>query len=82
MSKLITERKQLIIDHCLVEILKAARDKDFSAVDELLSFIPEEYLLGFMPEEGYEIDFNAPSPWDEKEIENNGSPFNIISETI
>ena len=73
-----TDRKQLIIDHCLVEIIKAVKNKDLGGVDELLSLIPEEYLLGFMPEEGAEIDFNAPSPWDEKEIENNGSPFDIL----
>lgn len=72
------ERKQLIIDHCLIEIIKAVRDKDLDAVDELLSFVPEENLLGFMPEMGEEIDFNKPSPFSEKGIKNNGSPFDIL----
>jgi len=44
------EDKQELIDQCLEVIKKDVADGDLTAIDELLSFVPEKYLKGFLPE--------------------------------
>ncbi len=44
------EDKQELIDQCLEVIKKDVADGDLTAIDELLNFIPEKYLKGFLPE--------------------------------
>lgn len=73
---LITKRKQRIIDECLVEIIKnIVIDRNVEALDELLSFVPEENLIGFLPGMGEEIDWSKESPWDKKRMEEEGNPL-------
>lgn len=42
---------QLLIDRVIEEIQKDFAMGDLTALDELLSFIPKEKLIGYLPEE-------------------------------
>ena len=79
---MMTKRKQRIIDQVLIEILKDIKKRDVTAVEELLSLIPEKNLLQYLPEDYTPgavdpLNLQSPSPWDEEEIKKNGSPFDI-----
>jgi hypothetical protein len=43
-----------LIDRVIVEIQRDFAMGDLTALDELLSFIPRENLIGFLPEEEWE----------------------------
>jgi hypothetical protein len=45
---------QLLIDRVLVEIQRDFAMGDLTALDELLSFVPKEKLIGYLPEEEWE----------------------------
>ena len=45
---------QLLIDRVLVEIQRDFAMGDLTALDELLSFVPKENLIGYLPEEEWE----------------------------
>jgi hypothetical protein len=42
--------KQILIDRVIEEIKKDVADGDLTAVDELLKFVPIEYLKNYLPE--------------------------------
>jgi len=47
-----TENDQQLIDAVIERIKKDVKVGDFTAIEELLFFIPIEYLKGYLPEEG------------------------------
>jgi hypothetical protein len=40
-----------LIDRVIEVIQNDINGGDFTAIDELLSFVPREYLIGYLPEE-------------------------------
>ena len=45
--------KQYLINSVLDQIQKDVHDGDLTAIEELLSFVPEDKLRGFLPEDYY-----------------------------
>ena len=45
---------QVLIDRVLVEIQRDLAMGDLTSLDELLTFIPRENLIGYLPEEEWE----------------------------
>jgi len=43
--------KQELINKVLVQIITDTETGDFTALDKLLTFVPEEYLQAYLPEE-------------------------------
>ena len=43
--------KQQLIDDVLNQILQDVKDFDLTAIEELIKNIPEEVLIGYLPEE-------------------------------
>ena len=43
--------KEELIDAVLTQILKDVHDGDLTAIEELLTFVPIENLIGYIPEE-------------------------------
>ena len=48
--KLDEEQKQSIVDQVIEQIKKDFAMGDETAVDELLKFVPDENLIGFLPD--------------------------------
>lgn len=46
-----TKADQPLIDKCIERINKDVEAQDFTAIDELLKFVPVEYLKGFLSED-------------------------------
>jgi len=46
-----TDADQPLIDKCIERIKADVEAQDFTAIDELLQFVPVEYLKGFLPED-------------------------------
>lgn len=44
------EKYQQLIDDVIEQIKKDIADGDVTAIDELLKFVPEKYLKGYLPE--------------------------------
>ena len=44
------DSKQQFINKCIEEIKKDVAVGDVTAIDELLGFVPEKYLRGYLPE--------------------------------
>lgn len=42
---------QDLIDLVIEQIKTDIRNEDFTAIDELLSFLPKKYLIGYLPED-------------------------------
>jgi len=51
MVKLTEEQKQKVVDECIEQIKDDLLMGDETAIDEILKFVPDEYLLGFLAEE-------------------------------
>jgi len=49
--KLDEEQKQSIVDQCIEQIKKDLEMGDETAIDELLKFVPDENLIGFLPDD-------------------------------
>ena len=45
---------QVLIDRVLVEIQRDLTMGDLTSLDELLTFVPKENLIGYLPEEEWE----------------------------
>jgi hypothetical protein len=43
--------KQKLIDKVIEKIKEDIQNEDLTAIDELLNFVDEKYLIGFLPEE-------------------------------
>ena len=46
-----TDSDQPLIDKCIERIKQDVEAQDFTAIDELLKFVPVEYLKGFLSED-------------------------------
>jgi hypothetical protein len=44
--------KEHLISKALEQIVRDVSNQDLTAIEELLKFIPDEYLIGFLTEEG------------------------------
>jgi hypothetical protein len=42
---------QSLIDRVLDQLEDDIKDRDFTAIEELLKFVPEENLIAYLPEE-------------------------------
>jgi hypothetical protein len=42
--------EQSLMDRVLAQIEQDVRNKDFTAIEELLNFVPEKNLIAFLPE--------------------------------
>jgi hypothetical protein len=42
--------EQSLMDRVLAQIEQDVRNKDFTAIEELLNFLPEKNLIAFLPE--------------------------------
>ncbi len=61
-----TNKKQRIVDEVLVRLSDDIKvHNDLTVLEELLSKLPTKILLGSLPEEGKEIDWDQPSPFGE-----------------
>jgi len=49
--KLDEEQKQRIVDQCIEQIKQDLKYGDETAIDELLKFVPDEKLIGFLPDD-------------------------------
>jgi nucleoid-associated protein YejK len=49
--KLDEKQKQSIVDQVIEQIKKDLQMGDETAIDELLKFVPDEYLIGFLPDD-------------------------------
>jgi len=45
------KQKQSIVDQCIERIKEDLKYHDETAIDELLKFVPDEYLIGFLPDD-------------------------------
>lgn len=43
--------RELLLDAVLNQIVKDVNDGDLTAIHEMLSYLPDSTLLGFLPEE-------------------------------
>lgn len=43
--------KEVLIDMVIEQIAKDIEEGDLTALNELLYFVPEQFLLGYLPEE-------------------------------
>ena len=49
--KLDEDQKQRIVDQCIEQIKQDLKYGDETAIDELLKFVPDEKLIGFLPDD-------------------------------
>lgn len=49
--------KQQVIDKVLVEIVNDVTNGDMTAVEELLTLVPEENLVDYLPEDENQVKF-------------------------
>lgn len=45
------DQKQRIVDQCIEQIKQDLKYGDETAIDELLKFVPDEKLIGFLPDD-------------------------------
>lgn len=48
-----TDKK--LIDHAIEQIARDIQQGDYTAIEELLTYVPEEYLKGFLSDTNEEI---------------------------
>ena len=55
----------VLIDRVIADIVVQLNEGDTTCIAELLSFVPKENLIGFLPEEDWDNYGGMPNDWEE-----------------